>query len=380
MIHKVLLIDDLKVIHSTVNAILSPRGCEITYCSTGLEGLKKAEEQIFDLILLDIHLPDSNGLEVCRKLKQLPAYQLRPILLLTSDMRKLERGLMVGASDYIIKPFKEVELIARVFTQLNVSKNQISAENEVKDLRENLSSQHSKLEELQNDLYQYFYQTAHKLRSPLSSMEGLFSLMKIENPEVANNQYVGLVEQTIGKLTYINQQIAKIGEIKTHTVNSKALNLRSCIISLVNKKIINANLRVDIHPENKLSTDSITFINGIQPIHENAVFYSNFSGSRAARISINCLQSENELSLVIEDNGPGICKDKLQKIFDMFYIGNEQSLGNGLGLFISKTALAKLNIDLKIASKENEYTKAILTIPNSIIINKQTLTSSQKTA
>ncbi|MTI39887.1 ATP-binding response regulator [Fulvivirga lutimaris] len=380
MIHKILLIDDLKVIYSTVNAILSPRGCEITYCSTGLEGIKKAEEQIFDLILLDIHLPDANGLEVCQQLKKLPAYQFRPILMLTSDMRKLERGLMVGASDYIIKPFKEVELIARVFTQLNVSKNQISSDKEVKGLRENLNNQHSKLEELQNDLYQYFYQTAHKLRSPLSSMEGLFSLMKIENPEVANNQYVGLIEQTVGKLTYINQQIAKIGEIKTHHVNSKALNLKSYIHSLVDRKFHEANMLVDIDSEIKLSTDSIILTNGIQPILENAVFYTGCINTRDAQISIKSTKSENGLSIVIEDNGPGISKDKLQKIFDMFYIGNDQSTGNGLGLFISKTALAKLNIDLKISSKENEYTKAILTIPNSIIANNQTHISSQKTA
>lgn len=380
MIHKILLIDDLNIINSTVNAILSPRGCEITYCSTGLEGIKKAEEQIFDLILLDIHLPDSNGLEVCRKLKQMPAYKLRPILLLTSDMKKLERGLMVGASDYIIKPFKEVELIARVFTQLNVSKNQISADKEVRGLRENLNSQHSKLEELQNDLYQYFYQTSHKLRSPLSSMEGLFSLMKIENPDVATNQYVTLIEQTIGKLTYINQQIAKIGEIKTHQVNCSALNLRSCIISLVDRKFSGSNIKVDVDPEIKLSTDSITLINGIEPIIENAVFYCHCLSTKVSQISIKCDNSEDKLKLVIEDNGPGICKDKLQKIFDMFYIGNEHSIGNGLGLFISKTALAKLNIDLKIVSKENEYTKAIITIPRSIIITKQILVSSERTA
>lgn len=380
MIHKVLLIDDLKAIYSTVHKILSERGCQITYCSTGLEGLKKAEEETFDLILLDIHLPDCNGLEVCKKLKQLPEYQLRPVLLLTSDMKKLERGLMVGASDYIIKPFKEVELIARVFTQLNLSKNQIAAQDEVKDLKKNIHSQHNKLEELQSDLHQYFYQTAHKLRSPLSSMEGLFSLMKMENPEVASNQYVALIERTVNNLSYVNQQIAKIGELKTHDLNINSFNLSKSLDRLIHNKFESASIDIKVDENIIIQTDHLTFINGLTPVIENAVYYSDLFKKDKSHITIKGTESDANYHLTIEDNGPGICQDKLQKIFDMFYIGNEQSLGNGLGLFISKTALDKLNIDLKIVSKEKEYTRAILSIPKDNMIEKQILSESQKTA
>lgn len=367
MKHQILVIDDLKCIYNTICSVLAPRGCELTYCQDGLSGLKEADNKVYDLVILDIHLPDINGLEVCRQLKELTLYKLRPILLLTSDTRSLEIGLMAGASDYILKPFNELEMIARVFTQLNLSKERLIANSEKESLKKNLNAERSKLLETQNDLHQYFYQTAHKLRSPLSSMVGLLDLLNIEYPEIRKNDYVEMLSETVEKMAYINQQISKIGELKSHNTSSKKFKLALCLQHFLRNHFASNDIEINVDNNLLLYTDINLFVAGLKPIIENAIYYSSLSTkNQKTKKEISLKKIGSDTYLTICDNGPGINDQQLQKIFDIFHIGNEQSIGNGLGLFISKVAFDKLGMDLIIDNELNKFTEVKINIQRAI--------------
>ncbi len=114
MPHKILIIEDDTDITNLLKINLQDMGYEVTLSHEGKTGLEKATSGKFDLIILDIMLPEIDGLEICRRVRSTTDYT--PILMLTCRSSELDRvlGLEMGADDYLTKPFSIMELMARV--------------------------------------------------------------------------------------------------------------------------------------------------------------------------------------------------------------------------------------------------------------------------
>ena len=114
MPRKVLVIEDHADIAEVVALHLSDIDCEVRHIADGFDGLKAAESERYDLIILDLMLPGMDGLEICRRVRATNRYV--PILMLTAKSSEADRvvGLELGADDYLIKPFSVMELLARV--------------------------------------------------------------------------------------------------------------------------------------------------------------------------------------------------------------------------------------------------------------------------
>ena len=349
----------------SISKVLAPRDCAVDYAPNGFTGMTKAQQKNFDLIILDIHLPDIDGIRVCRVLKQLPAYEHRPILLLTSDQRNLEDGLLAGASDYILKPFNPVEMIARVFTQINLSRSRLSINQEMSVLESNLRRQQCELEEAQHDLQKYFYQTSHKLRAPLNSMKGIFDLMRREYPETSNNPYIPLLEKSVASLAYINEQVSRIGHLRTIRPLSRTFNLAASLAEIVQgPRYRDYQIQIAVDPSLTLCTDLDVFCFGIEPILDNAIAYAR--GTDSPTIHVTSVLDDRVAKLVIHDKGLGMSAENAQHACDMFFIGNEKAHGNGLGLYISRVALHQIGMSLEIQSKEGLYTSVIVDLASAV--------------
>jgi len=124
--NRVLVIDDSESIHKLVIARLRPEGLEVIGEVDGERGIERAVADQPDLILLDIGLPNVDGFEVCRRLKEHPATRGIPVIFLTgtADTESKVRGLDLGAVDYVTKPFDQVELRARVRAALRAKRLQ----------------------------------------------------------------------------------------------------------------------------------------------------------------------------------------------------------------------------------------------------------------
>jgi len=123
---RVLVIDDSEPIHKLVAARLRPEGLEVVCELDGERGIERAVSDPPDLILLDVELPDVDGFEVCRQMKEHPATRDIPIIFLTGTTSpdSKVRGLDLGALDYVTKPFDQVELRARVRAALRTKRLQ----------------------------------------------------------------------------------------------------------------------------------------------------------------------------------------------------------------------------------------------------------------
>lgn len=111
---QILVVDDEAPIRELLSFNLKKSGYEVETAADGRTALQKAPEA--DLVLLDIMLPEVDGLEVCRQLKADPQTSGIPIIMLTAKAEEIDRvlGLELGADDYVVKPFSPRELVARV--------------------------------------------------------------------------------------------------------------------------------------------------------------------------------------------------------------------------------------------------------------------------
>lgn len=118
---RILIVDDSQVQANFLKSILKER-YEVTVCSTGRDGLQTAQANAYSLILLDVVMPDMDGFEVLQELQAASQTKNTPVIMITglTDVENEEKGLMLGAVDYITKPFHPVIVKARVKTHIKL--------------------------------------------------------------------------------------------------------------------------------------------------------------------------------------------------------------------------------------------------------------------
>ena len=116
MAKRVLVVDDEPNIVMSLRFLMQREGFEVEVAPTGDAALQALERQPADLVLLDVMMPELDGFEVCQRIRGNPAWASTRIIMLTAKGRDVERdkGLALGADDYVTKPFSTRELVARV--------------------------------------------------------------------------------------------------------------------------------------------------------------------------------------------------------------------------------------------------------------------------
>jgi DNA-binding response OmpR family regulator len=125
----VLLVEDNRSLSEMVGEYLESKGFGVDYAGDGLDGLRLASDNTYDVIVLDLMLPRMDGIEVCRKLRE-EVKKATPVLMLTARDTLSDKvtGLDAGADDYLVKPFAIQELEARVRALIRRDRRQVSAE------------------------------------------------------------------------------------------------------------------------------------------------------------------------------------------------------------------------------------------------------------
>ncbi|MGM0675472.1 MAG: diguanylate cyclase [Spirochaetota bacterium] len=185
----ILIVDDMPSNIQLVASELKNDGYAIAVAKNGLDALEQASHKHFDLVLLDIMMPQMDGIEVCRRLKGQPEYKDTPVIFLTAKDEKetLLRGFEVGGVDYVTKPFYGPEVRSRVKAQLRAQEANEILEQAVDDLNRQLlaSVQHeSQLKREQNEMARFNRSLLERANTdPLTGLANRYHLTSIAQYE-----------------------------------------------------------------------------------------------------------------------------------------------------------------------------------------------------
>ncbi len=112
----ILAVDDSASMRQMVSFALKSAGYEVVEAADGVEALDKAKSQQFNLVITDVNMPNMDGIELIRKLRELDIYKYTPLLMLTTEsaMEKKSEGKQAGATGWIVKPFDPEQLVATI--------------------------------------------------------------------------------------------------------------------------------------------------------------------------------------------------------------------------------------------------------------------------
>jgi PAS domain S-box-containing protein len=284
------------------------------------------------------------------------------------------------AFQIIFTDITEKKIISKEKERLNseiLIQNQELAfqEEELRSANEELLANKEELEKILNELSnrnfeldQLVYKISHDLRAPLSTILGLVSIYKIEEKPEKQAEYIDLVENRVHKLdgfikSMLNYAKANRTEIILQDIDFKEL-IHSCIsdleyLSYFDEINIELSINDDIEGyQGDLLRLKILFSN----IISNAYKYRN-PYSKESFIKINIQKKEEQFFIEFIDNGMGIEEIHIDKIFNMFYRATTHSEGSGLGLYIVKQTIDKLNGFIQIESEYGEGTVLKIFLP-----------------
>ncbi|MCU0436356.1 MAG: PAS domain S-box protein [Raineya sp.] len=233
---------------------------------------------------------------------------------------------------------------------------------------EKLIQTNEELSKANSELDRFVYSVSHDLRAPISSLLGLIQLSRMTDKVEEVKQYMSLQEKSIQRLDNF------IKDILDYSRNAR-LEFTPEHISF--KEILENCFEQHSHMENAKRIETIIKIN------EEKVFYSDknrlniifnnllsnaikYANQRQLRCYIQVFveTDDKEVKVEIQDNGIGIGKEHINKVFNMFYRANDSLAGSGLGLYIVKETINKLQGSIKLDSELGQGTRIVLTLPN----------------
>lgn len=328
------------------------------------EFIQALETEEPDVILSDHGLPQFNSIEalkVCRNMKV-----RAPFILVTGTVSEefAVTCLKQGADDYVLKSnlSRLASAIINALSHKEEEQRRKIAEREI--LRQNvrLLRANEIISKANNELDHFVYSVSHNLRGPVCSMQGIINLVR-EEADI-DHPYWKMINSTVSLLENTIQEIVQYSYNSRNDVTCETFNIEQIIRDSYNS-LRNPELPITLELDidhSVVHADANRFNIIIHNLISNAVRYSDPEKSnRFVRVSVKT--KNNILQLAVADNGVGIRKDIVPRVFDMFYRGNQLSNGAGLGLYIVKEAVEKLGGTIHITTEEGIGTSLTVMLP-----------------
>jgi signal transduction histidine kinase len=232
--------------------------------------------------------------------------------------------------------------------------------------KQEIETKNKDLTIVNKELDRFVYSASHDLRSPISSLKGLVDIMKTEEDPEEVKSYLEMMQSVLDKQDQFIKDIIDYSRNKrTKDVIKKVSLVQIVNDSIAQLQYIEEVKKINITKEllvDKMFSDNLRLKIIINNLLSNAIKYADFEKEKSF-ISIKTYPSNNAFIIEIEDNGIGISKQYLDRIFDMFFVTNKNK-GTGLGLYIVKESVEKMHGTIRVESKIHSGSKFIVTIPH----------------
>ncbi|MFI5150457.1 MAG: ATP-binding protein [Bacteroidia bacterium] len=358
-----------------------------------LDNERKFLQAVLDNINVGIQACDSEGKiilynEALKKIMNLPAIEFHkdqwsgyykandgvtgePV---SPDMDPLFRSLkgeFVVNQTYNILPLNGIERFVSVNAQPLLDDQgrlfgAVAATHDLTLLRQSEKKLQHKIEEL--DLF--IYKASHDLKGPLSSMAGLLNLAKLEIKDPSVQVYLDKLEQSNNKLEMILHGLLEVVQIKQGKPAIGSIKIYNLVQDILNslRNLPNCDrvrFILEMDPADVFVNDERILRGILQNLIHNSIKYKR--EIQDPFILIRGVRMQKQYMLEVQDNGIGIREELREKIFDMFFRGHHTSTGSGLGLYLVKNAVEKLNGKIEVKSHYGKSTSFILHLPDASV-------------
>jgi light-regulated signal transduction histidine kinase (bacteriophytochrome) len=405
----ILIVDDDESSHRSLTLIFGRKGYETETAATGREAIDKAQRRFFNLALLDIKLPDMEGLELLAPLKHLHPDMVVIMVTAYASTKTAIRALSEGASAYIIKPLDMDEVLATVkqalenqclveekrqarealrkahdeleqrveerTAKLAKTTQQLKVElTERKQAEEALSLAHMELKkkaadlELANqELSEYNYIVAHVLKAPLRAIRNYADFLREDFRAILGGDqkaYFEGLDRAVAQGVELVEDLLEFSRVGRRSVPTQAIDVGIFLEELIASLALSPDVEVVMGNDwPTIDTDPSLLKEIFHVLIRNAIKFNHASHKR---MEIGWFPAgEDHYELFVRDNGIGIDPRYHEQIFGVFQRlhSREEYEGTGLGLAIVKKAVSKLSGSLRVESKIGEGSTFFVAIP-----------------
>lgn len=346
----------------------------------GQQAVDKAAQFLPDLVLLDMMMPEKDGLQACKELRERTTTQSIPVIILTArgDEETKLKALSMGASDFLPKPFSTTELHVRIKNlvdsyhfQRKLSKQNTVLENTIEQLKET-ETQLVQTEKLAS-LGRMSAGIIHEINNPLNfATTGLYTLrnkVKMIAPEQQEEYQEILtdVEEGIRRVKTIVSDLRSFSHFENdHIEQVEVSELVVASLRFLSHEIKNKVLLEQKFTEHQaIWANKNKMINVVVNLAQNALdaMKRKDYGADQPALSIEGRVENGRSLLIVRDNGEGIDPANLDKIFDPFFTTKDVGEGMGLGLSICYRIVQQYDGEIRVRSERGQYCEFILDFP-----------------
>ena len=372
----VLVVDDEPDNFDVIDTLLSEPNYTLHYVANGQEAIARLDIFKPDLILLDVMMPNMDGIEVCKRIKASPQWESVPIIMVTalSTKQDLSRCLDAGADDFIAKPVNGFELRARVKSMLRI-KQQYDRINTLSNLQKNtISFLQNNLDGLCGSLTSTL---PHELNTPLNGIVTVIDFL-LNDYQDMNTEEIGefllIAQQSSRRLEKLTKRFLQYAQLEVAINNPQAAEVKNTKISP--QSLVESIVNNNAEQENRLD-DLVLELNSIENVEIsmkerdfqyiiNELIDNAFKFSKPSTpVKVSSQLKNGMFYLVIADQGRGMTAEQIAQIgsFTQFERKYYEQQGVGLGLQIIKKIIGLYGGKFWITSIYHQETTAHIELP-----------------
>jgi len=378
----ILMVDDEPANLTALEATLECLGQNLVKASSGKEALRYLLDKDFAAILLDVQMPDMNGIETAALIRERERSRHIPIIFLTGVVKTAEmmfKGYSAGAVDYLMKPIVSGILRAKVevFVELAIARQKLQEEiaerarvaKEISKLNMVLEQKNKDLAAANADLETFGYSVSHDLRAPLRHIQAFIRILettatgKLDQEE---REHMAKIRDSATRMSQLIEDLltfARIGQadLRRNQVGMDAL-LHETLTQL-EPDLNGRNVIWDVHPLPEVSGDRNLLRQVWVNLLGNAVKYTR--PCDPAKIEISAVIQDNEIIFQVRDNGVGFDTNYAERLFGVFQRlhSDKQFEGTGIGLANVRRIVQRHGGRTWAESKEGEGATFYFSLP-----------------